>query len=219
MTYRLRSGLRVELRAGSPDHGVFYEVFILRVYNPPGFAIGEGDTVVDIGAHVGCFSVLAGARARQGRVLSFEPTLQNFELLRRNLEANRLGHVVPVQVAVADKAGGREMFLSETNPGGHSFYRAADHVASTRVPTLSLEDVMQRYNLEAIDFLKVDCEGGEYDVLAGCPDRVLECIRKISMETQDYGEGRNVDVMRQLLEQKGFVVSTRPEWSMLYATR
>lgn len=215
--YRLRDDTRLRLRPGSTDHGVFYEVWVLRVYSQPGFEVREGDVVLDVGAHIGMFTLQASARA--AKVVAFEPTPENFALLRENVQRNARHNVVPVNAALAEKSGERTFYLSGTNTGGHSFYQASDTVSSIRVRTVSLEETVREHGLERIDLLKLDCEGGEHEVLLTCPDDVLDRVRRIAMETQDYGAGRDVAAMRRFLEAKGFSVTTLPAWSALYARR
>src|SRR5262245_29522832 len=65
----------------------------------------HAEVVLDIGAYVGFFAILAGLANREGRVLAFEPMPDNAERLRGHLELNKLENVEPIQAAVSDVEG------------------------------------------------------------------------------------------------------------------
>src|SRR4051812_38102608 len=114
LTYRMRDGARYRVRAGTWDVRVISKICLRHDYNPPGFEVGEGDTVVDIGAQIGVFTVMAARRARRGRVFAFEPHPDNHARLVDNVRLNDLANVVTEQKAVARETGRREMFFSPT---------------------------------------------------------------------------------------------------------
>src|SRR4030042_3585615 len=78
LTYRLRNGAVIKVRAGTSDTELLREVLVSKCYNPPGFEIGRDDTVVAIGAHIGSFSILASKLADKGIIHSFEPMPDTF---------------------------------------------------------------------------------------------------------------------------------------------
>lgn len=182
--YYFRNGQKMKIRAGTtdriPDRIPINEVFVYNDYTPKGFEIKGQDVVVDIGAHIGSFSVFASRFA--SKVYSFEPVNDNYVILQENLEMNKIKNVYSFKMAVSDKTGEKELFICDNNCGGHSFYINGKSSKKTMVPTISLEDLMVSNNIYAIDFLKMDCEGAEYDILLNCPKRILDKIKKISME-------------------------------------
>jgi FkbM family methyltransferase len=120
-----------------------------------------GDTFVDIGAHVGYFSCLAGRLVGpRGLVLAFEPHPRNYELLLANLWRNGLSNVVAFPWAIVDVPGFAELFTEEGNTGGYLLYEPPGaEQAPVRVRTAALD------KLEAIrpplDFVKVDTQGAD----------------------------------------------------------
>ena len=222
--YVLRDGVRYYVRPGTADRDIMLEIWNERCYTPAGFEISPTDVVVDIGAHIGVFSVFASRLASNGRVYSVEPVPENFEMLKRNLTANGMKHAVALNLAVSDKRGVMDLFLSGGNTGGHSLLSTfgGDAVTSRiSVKTASLADLMSENAISRIDFLKMDCEGAEYAILYSCLDKVLNSIRKISMEYHDIDVGtRNGKAMKAFLESKGFRVDVRTDgWQLLYAVR
>ena len=189
-------------------------------YTPKGFEIAEDDLVVDIGAHIGIFSIFAAQFAKNGQVYGFEPIRENFELFERNVGMNAARNILPINKAISNMKGVGEMFLSRDNTGGHSFHRCWSAKKSVNVQMTTLEDFIDDNRISHVDFLKMDCEGEEYRILNDCPDRVLGMIRKISMESHNIDDDRNVSHLESVLVAKGFTVRIRSDGcSMLYAKR
>jgi FkbM family methyltransferase len=212
LVYELRNGLRLAMRPNTLDAAVFKEVFVRHLYGPSGFEIGPADVVIDIGAHIGCFSIYAAHAAREGRVIAFEPAPANFALLTRNLALNALTHVLAQPCAVSGEAGERELRLS-LNTGGHSFHslESAAPVSTITVSVVTLAEVVREHGFERIDLLKMDCEGEEYEILERCPRELLQRIRRLAMEVHDLDEQRNAAGLARWLAERGFVVRHEPK--------
>ena len=128
----------------------------------------RGMCAFDIGAHLGYYSLLlAKCVGPTGRVVSFEPSLVNFSTLQRNILLNNLDTVELINLAVFSKSGTVEMSVSSTDTasGDWSISRRANG-DSIQVQTISLDQFCEA-NQVLPDFLKIDVEGAEYDVLMG----------------------------------------------------
>lgn len=216
--YKLRDGSKYLLRAGSNDRNIFNEIMVHKLYNPAGFEIKNGDVVVDIGAHIGIFSIFASKNAI--KVYSFEPFPENFHLLCENIRANQKKNIMTMNKAVSLVSGKRNLFVDIENRGGHSFYsnvgRKKSHIL---VETISLEDFFTQQQITKVDFLKMDCEGEEYEILFNCPSDLLSKIKKISMEYHYIGYVYNFATLELFLKKNGFKVKALKRISMLYAWR
>lgn len=158
------------------------ETLLLNVY---GFDKGMG-IVVDVGASIGDFVLLA-SRNRTAVVYAYEPNLEVFQYMRKNVDANNRSGVFLFN------AGADEMTLQSITENGH----------------------------REIDFLKVDCEGCEYNLLLRCPLGVLDKIRRIAMEIHSIDEHSKSDLIVHLKE-AGFTVTERRGLSQghhVYASR
>lgn len=124
--------------------------------------IRPGATVLDVGAHVGYYTLLSAVLAGPGgKVHAFEPNPANADFLRRHVRINRLGNVRVEQAAVSDRAG-RARFDFGTGSGtGH----LAD-AGALEVRTLRLDDYCAEHGL-APTAVKIDVEGAEMSVLKG----------------------------------------------------
>lgn len=159
------------------------EVWIYEAYTPAGFKIDKKDIVVDIGAYIGDFSIYAATKAIQGKVYAYEPVPANFRLLKHNMKLNNLDNLVPFNLGVFDGKGRKKIYLSDS-PSASSLFGRGD--SSFLVKTVGLKDVFEDNGLEKIDFLKIDCEGAEYDILLNTPQKYLDKIDKVALE---YHEG------------------------------
>jgi FkbM family methyltransferase len=175
-------GLEFGVRRGTwADESIIRHVVTEAEYTPPGYQIGPDDTVIDVGANIGAFSVLAARAATNGWVISYEPEPDNAALLRRNLDRNQCRNVTVVSAAVAGQRGVLTLHLNPDNSGGHSVRR--DHGGpSLSVPTVTLRDVFDEHRVSRCDFLKIDCEGAEYDILYSLPRQYFARVRRIVME-------------------------------------
>ena len=91
-----KNGIKCIIRNKS-DSLVFLENFFLDSYDrEEGFTIKENDTVVDIGAHIGYFTIYAAKKATRGKILSFEPSRESFKVLKNNLKINNIQNFTPI---------------------------------------------------------------------------------------------------------------------------
>ena len=129
--------------------------------------IQPGDTVLDIGANIGYFTLLfAQLVGEQGRVYAFEPDPTNFHILRRNIERNGLKNVVPEQKAVSSRTGKIRLFSDKTNRGDNRTFDPGDGRDSVEVDAVSLDEYFSNIVLK-INFIKIDIQGGELAAVQG----------------------------------------------------
>ena len=127
----------------------------------------EGMTVIDVGAHVGWYTLLAAkAVGPNGRVFAFEPEPMNYQFLARNVAVNRCLNVETVRKAVSDHCGQSTLVLSASNPGGHYLETGRHQPGSIVVHTTTLDVFFEPYP-NPIHLLKLDAEGAELLVWRG----------------------------------------------------
>lgn len=125
--------------------------------------VSEASVVYDVGAHVGFYSLLASViTGPGGSVYSFEPFESNLRFLKEHLRINKVDNVTLFEVAVADKPG--KAYFS---PGIGSFDGRLTPDGRIEVDTVSLDDLHERGEIPAPEFIKMDIEGGEVAALEG----------------------------------------------------
>ena len=116
---------------------------------------------------------------------------------------NDLQQVLPVNKAVGARAETRDLYVSNVNTGGHSFYGAGPSNQTVCVETTTLPGLMDVYGVEHIDFLKMDCEGAETEILETCPEEALARINKMVIETHERDHPSGLSWVKRL-EDSGF---------------
>lgn len=217
---KLKNGLVFKLRSKTNDRVIFNQIWLTKTYTPKDFKIKKDNIVLDIGAHIGLFSILAAKSASNGKVYAFEPAEENFKLLLENTNLNRLNNIELIKKAVAGESGVREFALSKDDPAGHAIPYEETNRQKINVQSTSLNDFLKEKDINKVDFLKMDCEGAEYEIFYSCSDETLDKIDKISMEYHNVDTGKNVSRIKSFLEEKGFKVLIKNKGdNMLYAKR
>ncbi|MDP2926872.1 MAG: FkbM family methyltransferase [bacterium] len=208
--YSIDKKTKLNLRRGTADMFVVWEVFRQRSYEKkPSFKIFPGDVVVDVGAHVGVFSVWAAQKAHQGRVYAYEPNPENYRYLENNKKLNKLDNLSMYNLAVGRQKGELNLYLSSYNTGGHSLYRVPgdEKAKSLMVKTVDLAEIFSSNKMERINFLKIDAEGAEYEIILNAPIDLLRRIDRIALEYHDYlFQNHSYLELKNFLENNGFKV-------------
>ncbi|MDD5529745.1 MAG: FkbM family methyltransferase [bacterium] len=208
-----RDGIRISTPKNTfYFRGIIEKIFFNNIYTPSGFSIGNNDIIVDIGAHIGVFTLFA-ARKTKNMVYAFEPFNENFEFLNNNIHTNKLHNVVTYNKAITDKTGTEKLFLSESSEGHFIFNNYENKKLYKNVSSISLQYIIDNIidkRFKQIDFLKLDCEGAEGLILSSTPEDYLLRIKKIVMEFHDTRSSLKHDEILDLLKKIGFVV--RLDW-------
>jgi len=177
---QLRNGIKFLTPIEPHTRGPWADIWVLKVYTPANFDINEKDIVVDIGTHIGVFSIFAALKSSQGKVYAYEPVRENFNFLNYNIKLNKLSNIIPFNLAVSGTKGSKKIFLTGHSETASLFGQPGQKFHS--VKTIGLKDIFEDNNLRKINFLKIDCEGSEYDILFNTPKRYLSKIDRIAIE-------------------------------------
>ena len=129
--------------------------------------INPGDFVLDVGANIGFYTVLFSEWVgKEGKVFAFEPDPDNFELLKKNINANGCRNVIAIQKAVSDRSGQTKLFLNDENKGDHRIWNSGNKREYIEIETTTLDEHLRAYPGK-IDFIKIDVQGAEKKVLEG----------------------------------------------------
>ena len=159
----------------------------------------SGDTMVDVGANIGYYSLLASRICGpEGRVVAFEPQNQNYALLQRNIERNHCENVQAHRVGLWLEPKAAQLHLNNENCGDHQL--ALNSERSQETVTLQAGDDLLA---GGIDFLKIDTQGAEFGALSGM-EKTLQRSPSLRMilEFWPYGLancGHSADQLIQFL--------------------
>lgn len=197
---------QLKMRVNTYDKLAAHEVWGWEEYGDKNFAIQPGDVVVDLGAHIGSFSVWAARQAPNGQVYAFEPNHENYRLLEENKKLNDIANLSIFNFAVSDKSGEVVLFASDHCSMSHSLFET-DAKNSKTVRAVSLAEILQANQIDKVDYLKLDVEGAEYLVILNTPPQTLRQIDKIFIEYHDYLEhGHTYKDIETYLTENGFEV-------------
>jgi FkbM family methyltransferase len=179
--------------------------------------VGLGDTVVDVGANVGYYTLqFARLVGPAGHVFAFEPDPQNFALLKSNIRQNGYANVTLIQKAVAAQSGTLRLFRNSENRGDHRTYASDPSRESVEVESVALDDFFANHS-GRIDFLKFDIQGAEAAALQGMR-KLLARHRRLRMAMEFWPRGLHLagsqpeQLLRDLLD-LGFAIEVIDEAS------
>ena len=216
----------MEIRPQRGDRYTFYETLIRNSYLSQGQQLRPGDTVIDIGANIGCFCVLAArAVGPTGRVIAVDPEQSSFDSLQGNIRLNRCKNVDARRLAIGGSSGSIDLHVSDTalfssiytEVGGVKTEAPLHATGSTvqRVPMSTLEALMDDADVGQCNYLKVDCEGAEHDIFREMDQDTADRIDQITMEVH-HVPGAEPQALPSQLTELGFQQESS---SLLYAWR
>ena len=170
--------------------------------------VKEGMNVIDIGANVGITTVTVARKiGRRGKLYSFEPTPEYFNILKENISSNGLENVKVYELAVTDQVG-RAPFYQKELSSGIVFEEGAKKF---EVSTTSIDRFLSEEKIERIDLINMDCEGSELLVLKGAKETLRKNKVKIFCEIHhDFLKqlGQSVEELVQYLQGLEFQVQS-----------
>lgn len=220
-TLNLRNKLYVKLRTSSTDIQAFANVWIIEEYNKSGFEITDNDVVIDIGAHIGLFTLYATQHCKTGRIFCFEPVKDNFDLLVENIRINNLLNVNYFNKAVHSHNEPVRVYLDDIDQAAHSIFGHGKKFVD--VDTVTLPQIFDSNEIKLCNLLKLDCEGSEYEILRATSDEYFKKIQKICLEYHILkNDHKSLHLLKNRLSSLGFQVIDIPSTDnlgMLYAKK
>lgn len=170
--------------------------------------VKKGMTVVDAGANIGYFTLLmARLVGRSGKVHAFEPGRENVELLKKNIALNSRENVIVNDMALSDKAGELNFYISASNPQDHRIIKdLREKRKSYKVKSITLNDYFKN---SKVDFIKMDIQGAELLALEGAMKIIARCKPLLIIEYWPYGIvqlGRKPEELFAILEKMKYQI-------------
>lgn len=147
---------------------------------------GDERTIVDLGANIGAFSILASSRLPSARVIAVEPFPSTYKRLLDTIRHNNMREKITAVNAAA--VGECRSVIMDDGDGVASHSRKIGALHGVSVEGYTIEMLMDEHSLEFIDLLKVDIEGAEYELIEKTPRDVLQKIKRIGLEYHGNGD-------------------------------
>jgi FkbM family methyltransferase len=186
-----------------PDNSytTYWEIFINKDYDAEGCLVEPGDVVLDLGANYGFFTLYSINRGAK-KVYSVEPFQGAFNHIKGL--SGIFPIINPINKAISEEDGHVSMYIHEessaincTSSHGEMFGKTHNEV---QVESININTLLSSIS-ETIDFMKVDCEGSEYELFSTITSENLNKIRKMAIEV--HGE-KNKNLVLNSLIKNGF---------------
>ena len=182
-----------------------YRELVADIYGLRHLDLRPGEVVVDVGAHLGTISI-ALARLYPGiRIIAIEPTTANFTRMQANIARNRVTGITALQVAVGPRDEPVEMLWTPYDSAAANAKTGAERRqlllrhgwSSEIVQGRQLDGIFAEHGIQSCRFLKLDCEGAEWDIFAAS-----ECLNRVDtigleLHVPDRHEAEGGEIMRK----------------------
>ena len=205
---------KISYRENSADEGV------LRLYSfendcyfkkVPEYHPKADHTIIDVGAHIGTFSLLAASKVPQGKVFAIEASQDTFDYLKKNIEMNGFKNIISERLALCNKSGTIRLYhdLTDGNWGDTIVKKVSESFEDC--PCDTLEGFLKSHNIACCNFLKINCEGAEFGIILSTPKQTLRKIRVLHISYHsDLAEGCSENELMKYLQNAGFYVRKVP---------
>jgi FkbM family methyltransferase len=186
LTFLTRTGVRIDTPNRPGARVPVYEIFAEDCYRLEwllGPLLRRPIQVLDIGGHVGTFSCRLTQLHPQANVMTFEPSSTTASYLRRNVEQNGVADRVTVFERALAATTGYAVFDDNGAGSGLNGLAAAGHSSgtATKVETISFDDAVAAAPAP-VDLVKIDCEGGEYDLVLNSTPSSWASVQRVVIE-------------------------------------
>ncbi|MBI4975528.1 FkbM family methyltransferase [Candidatus Peregrinibacteria bacterium] len=205
--------LEIEIRSDA-DHSVFEEIFVDRDYKILDDVIKKADCpIVDIGAHIGCFSIYASVLNPSARVFAFEPEEENFKTLKENLKLNSIKNVIAKNLAVYGVSGVRDLYISKDSHNNSFVLREEN---SKKVNCVDFGSLIERFFVKGgykfFSLVKMDCEGSEFSIFENFKREWFSFVKVFYIEYHEFSPEMKKDFIINLLKKNRYEVSVVPSF-------
>jgi FkbM family methyltransferase len=191
------------------DVWIIKETCLDRVYELNATPIQDDWTIIDVGAGLGDFAISVAYEHPGCQVYAYEPFPESFRLLEENIRLNSTSNVIAFPVAVGAQSGAMTLFTTGAAVQ-HTTINASRQADAISVQGLCLDDVLEVNAIKVCDFLKIDCEGGEFDILLNASEATLQKVKNICLEYHDGVTRFSHTDLVDYLQKRGFQVRTAP---------
>ncbi len=207
--------LLVDLESSETLHHLQREICNQDEYKIKDIELNDGDVIVDIGANVGIVSIYLAKRFPNVKILAYEAHPHTYKNLLENIELNDVKNIVPHNLAVYSKDSDTlNITLDIVNTGSSSCFKNDEGQITETVSTISLDTIIKNNNISNIRYLKIDCEGAEFDIIEGSKLIHEIPVQEIGIEIHSFMKkhGKEVDSLVEQIRK----ISIKPPKIKIY---
>ncbi|MFP4514867.1 MAG: FkbM family methyltransferase [Parcubacteria group bacterium] len=155
--------------------------------------IQKGDFVIDAGANMGLFSILASDKVGgNGKIFAFEPIEKTNNIFAKNLKINNVKNCKNYKYALGNAKKKIPFFISNNKLDAASMFKNKKIAKKELIEQIRLDDFIKDNNIEKVDFIKADIEGAERYFLEGAKETIKRFKPKISICTYHFEDDKEV---------------------------
>ena len=169
-----------------------YEEHVIKIFKPK-----QEEIVVDVGAHLGMYSLEVAKQVQ--KVIAIEANNEIFELLKKNIQKNELSNILPINIAVFDSVGSRFLNVFGDKTGmGSIVLDSEDNTKKIQVKTDTLDNILKEIKIQKIDWIKIDVEGAEIEVLKGAKKTISSNKDHLKLIIETHNDKNKIKVEEML---------------------
>ncbi|MFC1669094.1 FkbM family methyltransferase [Spirochaetota bacterium] len=175
----------------------------------PEYDLKQNDTIFDIGAHIGTFTVPTSSKVPRGKIFAIEARKETFEILKKNVEINKVSNVSVHHLALTDFKGETKLYIAPHRQNwGDSITNVSDEYEIVKANTLT--NYMVENKIEHCNFMKINCEGAEFEIILSSPKETLRKIKlMLILYHCDFNKNHTEKELIKYLKKCGFKTSIR----------
>jgi FkbM family methyltransferase len=192
-------------RIGMGDFLPGHEGHIAGRFNPK-----KGDIVIDIGAHIGRYTITSSKRVgNTGKVVAIEADPDNFRILKRNIALNNLTNVLPLNYAVFSTRTRMKLYEQSASAKYNSLMlaRAAKSRNYVEVNADTLDSILMQNGINQVNWIKIDVEGAELEVLKGSAKTLSGENIFLFVEIHNINDPRHYDNVINFLKYHNYEIT------------
>jgi FkbM family methyltransferase len=191
-------------RVGKGDFLPEHEAHLMRRFTPK-----EGDTVIDIGAHIGLYTITSSKQVgKTGKVVAIEADPDNFWLLKRNIALNNLTNVLPLNYAVFSTRTRIKLYEQSASAKYNSLMLARARTENyVEVNADTLDNLLKVRGINEVNWIKIDVEGAEFEVLKGSTETLSSNNMSLLVEIHNIEDPSHYDNIVDFLKHHDYEIT------------
>ena len=166
--------------------------------------VKDTEVVIDIGANFGTHSL--NYATENNIVYAIEPSIENYDILQKNIERHNKQNIKPLNLALGKEKSTIDLYVNRANCGDNRIYLTSDYTPanSHKVAMDTLDSLVESYNINRVDYIKIDTQGCELDIFEGGWNTFTKNKPDVFLEFWPWGlnqkNSSNISVFKDIVD-------------------